>query len=56
MVSTDAQPTEADDSLRDPIGGLGERLQLAVASGDDFHHGVRLVGDDQEPDRDRKAV
>ena len=51
MVRTDARPIEANDGSRDPIGGLGERLRLAVASGDDVHHGVRVVGDDQEPDR-----
>jgi len=56
MVMTDARRIEANDGGRDPVGGLGERLRLAVASGDDVHHGVRVVGDDQQPDRDRQAV
>ena len=56
MVMTDARRIEANDGSRDPVGSLSERLQLAVASGDDVHHGVRVLGDDQESDRDRQAV
>ena len=48
MVMTDARRIEANDGGRDPVGGLGERLQLTIASGDDVHHGVRVVGDDQQ--------
>jgi hypothetical protein len=47
MVSADAQPIEADDGRRDPAGGLGERLQLAVARGNDVHYGVRVIVDDR---------
>jgi hypothetical protein len=46
MVNCDARPIEANDGSRDPIGGLGERLRLAVASGNDVHHGFRVVVDD----------
>ena len=46
-MNRDARPIEANDGSRDPIGGLGQRLRLAVASCDDVHHGVGVVGDDQ---------
>ena len=52
MVRTDARPIEPNHGRRDAVGGLGERLQLA-ASFDDVHHRVCVVGDDQEPDRNR---
>ena len=57
MVMTDARPIEANNGSRDSVGGHGERLRFAIAPGAyDVHHGVRVVGDDQKPDRDRQAV
>ena len=57
MVMTNAPSIEANNGSRDSVDSYGERLQLAVPTGaDDVHHGVRVVGDDQEPDRDRQAV
>jgi len=57
MVMSDARPIEANNGSRDSVGGHGERLQRAIAAGaDDVHHGVRVVGDDQEPDRDWQAI
>jgi hypothetical protein len=55
MVRTDARPIEANDGSRDPVGGLSERVQFAAAF-NDVHHRVRVVGDDQESDRNRQAV
>ena len=52
MVRTDARPIEPNMVAGMLVGGLGERLQLA-ASFDDVHHRVCVVGDDQEPDRNR---
>ena len=46
IVNCDARPIETNDGSRDPIGGLGEWMRLAVASGDDVDHGVRIVVDD----------
>jgi len=54
MVLTDAPSIEANNGSRDSVDSHGERLQFAIPPGaDDVHHGVRVVGDDQEPDRDR---
>ena len=57
MVMTDAWPIRANNGSRDFVGGHGEWLQRAVTPGtDDVDHGVRVVSNDQEPDRDRQAV
>jgi hypothetical protein len=54
MVVTDARPIQANNGSRDFVGSHGERLQRAIApSTDDVDHGVRVVGDDQEPHRNR---
>jgi hypothetical protein len=57
MVITDARPIRANNGSRDSLGGHGEWLQRAITPGtDDIHHGVRIVGDDQEPHCDRQAI
>jgi hypothetical protein len=57
MVITDARPIRANNGSRDCLGGHGEWLQRAITPGtDDIDHGVRIVGNDQEPHCDRQAI